>query len=56
MRRQLLLGYLPNITRLNGGLVSDGEKEDAERAFIRYYMEQSEEDQPARCVRRSPAT
>ena len=41
LRRQLLLAYLPNITRLNGGQVSEGEKEDAERACIRHYMDQS---------------
>ena len=40
--RQLILGYLPNITHLNGTRVDVGEREDAERAFIRHYMGQNE--------------
>ncbi|GAB6028990.1 hypothetical protein CHUAL_004781 [Chamberlinius hualienensis] len=39
-RRQLLISRLPNISRLNGSLVSDSEREDAERAFLRHYMNQ----------------
>lgn len=37
-RRQLLIGRLPNIQRMNGSIVSDNEREDADRAFIRFYM------------------
>ena len=51
VRRQLLLGYLPNVSRLNGGSVKEGEKEDAERAFIRYYMDKAEEERPPRWER-----
>jgi len=48
-RRQLLLARLPNITLLNGGgEISEREREDAERAFIRYYMEKPESERPER--------
>ena len=48
-RRQLLIARLPNITVLNGGgPISDQEREDAERAFIRYYIEKPESDRPER--------
>lgn len=39
-RRQHLVSRLPNITILNGSKISELEREDAERAFIRHYMEQ----------------
>lgn len=45
-RRQLLIGRLPNILRLNGSQISDNEREDAERAFIRHYM--GKEERPLR--------
>ncbi|XP_028323355.1 alpha-tectorin isoform X2 [Gouania willdenowi] len=39
-RRYLLLAQLPSIMLLNGSAVSVGEREDAERFFIRYYQDQ----------------
>ncbi|CAG9861078.1 unnamed protein product [Phyllotreta striolata] len=47
-RRQLLIARLPNAKTLNGGSISTEEREDAERAFIRYYMDKPESDQPER--------
>ncbi|XP_075234001.1 tubulin folding cofactor E like protein mlt isoform X2 [Lycorma delicatula] len=48
-RRQLLIARLPNIQTLNGGgAISAEEREDAERAFIRYYMDKPESDRPER--------
>ncbi|KAI5731263.1 hypothetical protein M8J77_007156 [Diaphorina citri] len=48
-RRQLLIARLPNVTTLNGGgTISNTEREDAERAFIRYYMDRAESDRPER--------
>ena len=41
----LLVG---NVSRLNGSPVHDVEREDAERAFIRYYMDTP--TKPARLV------
>ncbi|XP_072769863.1 alpha-tectorin isoform X1 [Nerophis lumbriciformis] len=38
-RRCLLLAQLPTILVLNGGAVSDNEREDAERFFVRYYYQ-----------------
>ncbi|XP_052804256.1 tubulin-specific chaperone cofactor E-like protein [Mya arenaria] len=45
-RRQQLIARLPNIDMLNGSKVTAMEKEDAERAFIRIFMDS--ENQPAR--------
>lgn len=39
---------LPSIVKLNGSIVADGEREDSERFFIRYYMEFPEEEVPLR--------
>ncbi|KAF7282023.1 tubulin folding cofactor E like protein mlt [Rhynchophorus ferrugineus] len=48
-RRQLLIARLPNVQTLNGGgQISEEEREDAERAFIRYYMDKPESDRPER--------
>ncbi|XP_046489330.1 tubulin-specific chaperone cofactor E-like protein isoform X1 [Neodiprion pinetum] len=48
-RRQLLIARLPNVETLNGGgVISAQEREDAERAFIRYYMDKPEADRPER--------
>lgn len=48
-RRQLLIARLPNVQTLNGGgVISADEREDAERAFIRYYMDKPESDRPER--------
>lgn len=50
-RRQLLIARLPNVETLNGGgVISSQEREDAERAFIRYYMDKPEADRPERLV------
>ena len=46
-RRMLLVARLPNITILNGGdKIPSNEREDAERAFIRFYL--NEEEKPTR--------
>lgn len=48
-RRQLLIARLPSVQVLNGGgTIGSEEREDAERAFIRYYMHKPETEQPAR--------
>nr|XP_057933711.1 tubulin-specific chaperone cofactor E-like protein isoform X1 [Doryrhamphus excisus] len=47
-RRSLLLAQLPNVLVLNGGAVSDSEREDAERFFIRYYQDCPEQERPER--------
>ncbi|XP_049944263.1 tubulin-specific chaperone cofactor E-like protein isoform X1 [Schistocerca serialis cubense] len=48
-RRQLLIARLPNVQTLNGGgVISYEEREDSERAFIRYYMDKPEADRPER--------
>ena len=48
-RRQLLIARLPFVQTLNGGgKISSDEREDAERAFIRYYMDRPESDRPHR--------
>lgn len=47
-RRSLLLAQLPSVTVLNGSAVSDGEREDAERFFIRYYQDFPEQELPER--------
>lgn len=47
-RRQLLVALLPNVRKLNGGApISNTEREDAERAFIRKYI-QEEGEKPER--------
>lgn len=38
-RRQQLISRLPNIQCLNGTPISESEREDAERAFLRLYMD-----------------
>jgi len=46
-RRMMLIARLPNVHILNGGdKIPDNEREDAERAFIRFYMD--EEEKPKR--------
>ncbi|XP_047463050.1 tubulin-specific chaperone cofactor E-like protein isoform X2 [Mugil cephalus] len=47
-RRSLLLAQLPSVIMLNGSEVSNGEREDAERFFIRYYQDYPEEELPER--------
>jgi hypothetical protein len=46
-RRQFVIARLPQIEILNGGgRIGSEEREDAERAFIRYYMEKPEHERP----------
>lgn len=48
-RRQLLIARLPHVQTLNGGgKINSEEREDAERAFIRYYLDKPESDRPER--------
>jgi len=48
-RRQLLIARLPHVQTLNGGgKISATEREDAERQFIRYYLDKPEADRPER--------
>ncbi|XP_023263428.1 tubulin-specific chaperone cofactor E-like protein [Seriola lalandi dorsalis] len=47
-RRSLLLAQLPSVVVLNGSAVSKGEREDAERFFIRYQQERPEQEPPER--------
>lgn len=39
---------LPTVNNLNGSVVTDSEREGAERFFIRYYLKHPAEDQPYR--------
>ena len=46
-RRMLLVARLPNIRILNGGdLIPPEEREDAERAFIRFHLEAEASGEP----------
>lgn len=48
-RRQFVIARLPHVEILNGGgRIGSEEREDAERAFIRFYMEKPEDERPAR--------
>lgn len=48
-RRQLLIARLPKINILNGGdVIGQVEREDAERSFLRYYLDKPESDRPDR--------
>lgn len=48
-RRMLLVARLPNVKVLNGGdAITPLEREDAERAFIRYYLDSPEREKPDR--------
>lgn len=42
LRRQHLVARLPNIKQLNGSTISETEREDAERAFVRFFMDKTE--------------
>ena len=45
----MLVARLPNVKVLNGGdVITKTEREDAERAFIRYFLETEEHLRPAR--------
>ena len=51
-KRQQMIARLPNIETLNGGdKISESEREEAERNFIRHFLEQPEHARPARWVR-----
>lgn len=43
-----LLFRLPSVSLLNSSAVTDSEREDAERFFIRYYLDYPEEELPYR--------
>ncbi|XP_054481935.1 tubulin-specific chaperone cofactor E-like protein [Anoplopoma fimbria] len=47
-RRSLLLAQLPSVVLLNGSSVTHGEREDAERLFIRYCHDHPEQQLPER--------
>ncbi|MEE6484578.1 hypothetical protein FKM82_013923 [Ascaphus truei] len=47
-RRKLVISRLPSVSKLNGSVVTEGEREDAERFFLRYYMDLPKEDVPSR--------
>ncbi|XP_072548187.1 tubulin folding cofactor E-like a isoform X2 [Salminus brasiliensis] len=47
-RRSLMIAQLPSVTSLNGSVVTHGEREDAERFFIRYHLHYPEEELPHR--------
>ncbi|XP_016397514.1 tubulin-specific chaperone cofactor E-like protein isoform X2 [Sinocyclocheilus rhinocerous] len=47
-RRYLMVAQLPHVTVLNGSVVSNGEREDAERFFIRYHLDCPEDELPQR--------
>ncbi|XP_016341824.1 tubulin-specific chaperone cofactor E-like protein isoform X3 [Sinocyclocheilus anshuiensis] len=45
-RRYLMVAQLPHVTVLNGSVVTNGEREDAERFFIRYHLDCPEDELP----------
>ncbi|XP_032085011.1 tubulin-specific chaperone cofactor E-like protein isoform X2 [Thamnophis elegans] len=45
-RRKLVIARLPSITKLNGSVITEGEREDSERFFIRYYLDFPQEEAP----------
>ncbi|XP_077993197.1 tubulin-specific chaperone cofactor E-like protein [Glandiceps talaboti] len=47
-RRALVVARLPGVLRLNGTRITETEREDAERRFIRYYMDKDPDEQPQR--------
>lgn len=47
-QRSLMVAQLPSISLLNGSVVTDSEREDAERFFIRYHLDYPEEELPYR--------
>ncbi|XP_028838077.1 tubulin-specific chaperone cofactor E-like protein isoform X2 [Denticeps clupeoides] len=47
-RRSLIVARLPAVAVLNGSVVTDGEREDAERFFVRYYQDSPEDELPQR--------
>ena len=49
LRRQLIIGFLPNITNLNLSEVTEDERQMAERMFIRHFNKDVD-TKPQRCV------
>ncbi|XP_030648429.1 tubulin-specific chaperone cofactor E-like protein [Chanos chanos] len=47
-RRCLIVAQLPGVSVLNGSIVTEGEREDAERFFIRYHLDCPEQELPQR--------
>ncbi|XP_063292371.1 tubulin-specific chaperone cofactor E-like protein [Pelobates fuscus] len=47
-RRKLVIARLPSVSKLNGSVVTEGEREDSERFFLRYYINLPKEDVPLR--------
>ncbi|XP_022415978.1 tubulin-specific chaperone cofactor E-like protein isoform X3 [Delphinapterus leucas] len=47
-RRKLVIARLPSVSKLNGSVVTDGEREDSERFFIRYFVDVPQEEVPFR--------
>ncbi|XP_077468070.1 tubulin folding cofactor E-like a isoform X2 [Stigmatopora argus] len=47
-RRSLIIAQLPSISLLNGSVVTECEREDSERFFIRYHLHYPEEELPHR--------
>ncbi|XP_056140661.1 tubulin-specific chaperone cofactor E-like protein [Lampris incognitus] len=47
-RRSLIVAQLPSVSVLNGSAIADGEREDAERFFIRHYQNCPAEEIPQR--------
>ncbi|CAG0922648.1 unnamed protein product [Notodromas monacha] len=47
-RRQQMVARLDNVTRLNGSIISRSEREDAERAFVRLFLNKEPDELPAR--------
>ncbi|KAG9351659.1 hypothetical protein JZ751_022910 [Albula glossodonta] len=47
-RRSLIVAQLPSVSVLNGSVVTDTEREDAERFFIRYHLGYPEQELPYR--------
>ena len=48
-KRMMLVARLPNVSVLNGGdMITKTEREDAERAFIRYFLDTPDDIKPSR--------
>ncbi|KAM7050499.1 tubulin-specific chaperone cofactor E-like protein isoform 3-T6 [Molossus nigricans] len=47
-RRKLVIARLPSVSKLNGSVVTEDEREDSERFFIRYHVQVPQEEVPCR--------
>ncbi|KAI5089322.1 tubulin-specific chaperone cofactor E-like protein, partial [Silurus meridionalis] len=47
-KRYLAIAYLPSVNVLNGSVVTDEERKDAERFYIRYHLDCPEDELPQR--------